>query len=377
MALFIHCYGKGHEALREMALGIISDILTAHPTILLPITQPDDDESTTKLALQPFHRPLLKAFARALKDSSSSTVQSTAAIALAKLMLTGSLCPNTPMVTGEIKDFNERAVDGLLSAMVVSFFDPRTRENLPLRQAMTYFFPVYCHSRLSHAQHMVRITVPTLQAVLSSLEECYSLEVDEGSDEDFVDENRGEKETKTLMSGVVGMLSEWTDGRRIISLGGDTTVTTIRGMAEGPLEHEFLHLLVMKDILERVLGVGEWMSAASKDEGKYLFSLLSKLYIPAAGVEDHEDRRKLAIDVDSLLEQAISSKVASDATGRNGLAKAKNAVSKLLSSNVDKDKENVPANSTSMGNNTTVETEKTGDEEDTTIMERQMENMKV
>lgn len=375
MTLFIRCYGKGHEALRDMALRIISDILTAHPTILLPTTQPTDDESTTKLTLQAFHRPLLKAFARALKDISAPTVQATAAVALAKLMLIGSLCPNGPAVTDEIKEFNERAIDGLLSAMVVSFFDPRTRENLPLRQAMTYFFPVYCHSRLSNAQHMVRITVPTLQAVLSSLEECYSLEVNEGSDEDFVDENKGEKETKTLMGGVVGMFSEWTDGRRIVGLDSDTTVTTVRGLAEGPLEHEFLQLLVMKDILERVLGVGEWMSPASKDEGKYLFSLLTKLYIPTAGVEDQEDWKKLAMDVDALLEQAIASKVAGDATSRNGLAKAKNAVAKLLSSNADEDKENVPANNTTMGNNTSVTTEKGGDEEDATVMAQQMEGM--
>lgn len=361
MTLFIHCYSKGHEALQEMSLRVLSDILTIHHTLLLPVPSLNDSNSVVP---PPFQKPLLKTFAKALKTSAHPDVQTAAATALAKLLLSGTLSPSGPMVPPSIKELNENSVDTLLQAMVLSFFHPRTRENLALRQALTYFLPVYCHSRLANAQHMRKIAVPVVRAVLAAADEFYSLEAAEDSDGD-IDESVGEKEIKALMSNVVGMLTEWTDDRRIVGLGGEAQLPGLSSIPPPPAFRpaESLHLAVARDILHRILGLGS-VSAAPKEEKKYLLSMMSKLHMPSPppapsrggsrppeGVDERESLRsstrsgrneqqpqaevseegmELLNEIKELLDQAISSGVASDATGRNALVKVKNSVLKLV-----------------------------------------------
>ncbi|PGH09809.1 condensin complex subunit 3 [Blastomyces parvus] len=363
MSLFIHCYTKGHDALQETAIRILADILTTHTSILLPVQSPNESNSVVP---PPFQKPLLRVFAKSLKASSPPVVQTAAVTALAKLLLTGTLSPSGPNVPLSIKELNENSIDALLQALVLSFFHPRTRDNLGLRQALTYFLPVYCHSRAANAQHMRKIAVPVVHSVLSAADDFYALEADEDSDGE-IDESVGEKEVKSLMSNLVGMLAEWTDERRIVGLGGEaqlpglSTTTNITPFRPS----DSLHLALMRDILQRLLGVGS-TSASTKEEKKHLLSLLSKLHVPSPpapptapsrsgsrvpdGVDDHESLRssmrpnnlnsqvqfasdddgELPLLVKDLLDQAISSGVASDATGRNALVKAKNAVLKLV-----------------------------------------------
>ncbi|KAL2369986.1 condensin complex subunit 3, variant [Blastomyces gilchristii SLH14081] len=363
MSLFIHCYTKGHEALQETAIRILADILTTHTSILLPVQSPNESNSVIP---PPFQKPLLRVFAKSLKTSSPPIVQTAAVTALAKLLLTGTLSPSGPNVPLSIKELNENSIDALLQALVLSFFHPRTRDNLALRQALTYFLPVYCHSRAANAQHMRKIAVPVVHSVLTAADDFYALEADEDSDGE-IDESVGEKEVKSLMSNVVGMLAEWTDERRIVGLGGEaqlpglSTATNIAAFRPS----DSLHLALMRDVLQRLLGVGS-TSASTKEEKKHLLSLLSKLHVPSPptpptapsrsgsrvpdGVDDHESLRSsmrsnnltgqvqfasdddggLPLLVKDLLDQAISSGVASDATGRNALVKAKNAVLKLV-----------------------------------------------
>ncbi|EEP79133.1 conserved hypothetical protein [Uncinocarpus reesii 1704] len=345
MSLFIHCYSKGHEALQEMALRILSDILTVHHTILLPVISQNDPNAVTP---PPFQKPLLKVFAKALKTNSPASVQTIAVTSLAKLLLTGTLSPSGPSVPPSIKELNESSIDTLLQALVLSFFHPRTRENLSLRQALTYFLPVYCHSRLVNAQHMRKIAVPVIRVVLAAADDFYALEAEEDSDGE-IDES-------------LGMLVEWTDDRRIIGLNPETPLPGTSIVPNPPLKpSESLHLALAKDLLQRVLGVGGF-SAAPREERKLLLSMLGKLYIPVppsapsrpgsrapegpderenlrssirSGRSDQEqgtieDDGELLLEVKELLNQAIASNVASDATGRNALVKAKNAVLKLL-----------------------------------------------
>ncbi|KAK2794544.1 hypothetical protein FQN52_008125 [Onygenales sp. PD_12] len=359
MSLFIHCYTKGHEALQETALRILSDILTTHHSILMPVPSQNDSNSVVP---PPFQKTLLKVFAKALKTSSPPIVQTAAVTALSKLLLTSTLSPSGPNVPSSIKELNENSIDTLLQALVLSFFHPRTRDNLALRQALTYFLPVYCHSRPANAQHMRKITVPVVHSVLTAADDFYSLEADEDSDGE-IDESVGEKEIKSLMTGVVGMLVEWTDDRRIVGLGGEAQLPGLSAPPPPPFRpSESLHLALMRDILQRILGVGS-TSASTKEEKKYLISMLSKLYLPSPpapaapsrsgsrvpdGADDPESLRssmrsanpeqviasdddgELIILVKDLLDQAISSGVATDATGRNALVKAKNAVLKLV-----------------------------------------------
>ncbi|PGG98063.1 hypothetical protein AJ79_08995 [Helicocarpus griseus UAMH5409] len=366
MSLFIHCYTKGHEALQETAIRILSDILTTHHSMLMPVPSPTESNSVTP---PPFQKPLLKVFAKSLKPNAPHIVQTAAVTALAKLLLTGTLSPSGPNVPSSIKELNENSIDTLLQALVLAFFHPRTRENLALRQALTYFLPVYCHSRPANAQHMCKIAVPVIRTVLSAADDFYSLEADEDSDGE-IDESVGEKEVKSLMNNVVGMLVEWTDDRRIVGLGGEAQLP---GLSVTPTTTPFrpsdsLHLRLMRDILQRLLGVGS-TSASTKEEKKHLLFMLGKLHVPtppapASGsragsrvpegmADEHESMRssmrsnnvvghgqvpvvaadddgELAVVVKDLLDQAISSGVAADATGRNALVKAKNSVLKVV-----------------------------------------------
>ncbi|KAL4978941.1 nuclear condensing complex subunit [Aspergillus desertorum] len=345
MTLFIHCYSKGHENLQVTAIHILCDMLTSHPSLLAPVSQAEKET----VAPPAFQKPLLKVFSRALKPNSPPSVQTAAATALSKLLLTGVFAPSTANIPEAIQEFNQHAIQTLLHSLVVSFFHPRTRENPALRQSLAYFFPVYCHSRPDNTQLMRKITVPVIRTILNSAEEYYSLEAEEDSDGE-IDESLGEKELKALMSGVLGMLSEWTDERRVIGLGGE------RVLAGGPASSNacgIIHLQLIKDILERVLGISEGNNRCSKEERKLLFSLMGKLYIAlpttpsrsaSQAPEDDPSRSgvrnpqaelspenlALAQEVKELLDQTIEEGVAADAAGRNTLVKVKNVVLKLL-----------------------------------------------
>lgn len=347
MTLFIHCYSKGHEGLQGTALQIICDMITTHPSLLAPVTQSDGETVTPP----PIQKPLLKVFARALKANSPPSVQSGAATALSKLLLTNTFEPSGPNVPPAIREYNQNAVETLLQSLVVSFFHPRTKENPALRQSLAYFFPVYCHSRLDNTQHMRRVAVPVVRAVMNAAEEHYSLEAEEDSDGE-IDESIGEREVKTLMTGVVGMLAEWTDERRVVGLGGERVLA---GGAASSNACGWVHLALVRDILERVLGVSAGNNRTTREERKLLFSLLSKLFIAAptvpsragsrvpegedqfhtsvrsaTGVEIEPDNVQLAEEVKELLDQTMEEGLAAEASSRNALVKTKNSILKIL-----------------------------------------------
>ncbi|KAJ6110827.1 hypothetical protein N7486_003062 [Penicillium sp. IBT 16267x] len=347
MTLFIHCYSKGHEGLQVTALQIICDMVTTHPSLLAPITQSDSETVTTP----PIQKPLLKVFSRALKANSPPSVQSAAATALSKLLLTNTFTPSGSNIPAAIQEYNQASVETLLQSLVVAFFHPRTKGNPALRQSLAYFFPVYCHSRLDNIQHMRRVAVPVIRAVINAAEEHYSLEAEEDSDGE-VDESVGEREIKALMTGVVGMLAEWTDERRVVGLGGERVL--IGGTASSTA-CGWVHLALVKDILERVLGISAGPNRCSREERKLLFSLLSKLYVSAptlasragsrapegedqfrtsvhsaTALEIEPDNIQLAQEVKELLDQTIEEGLAAEASSRNALVKTKNSVLKIL-----------------------------------------------
>ncbi|KAF7586196.1 hypothetical protein BBP40_009311 [Aspergillus hancockii] len=346
MTLFIHCYSKGHDALQVTAVQILCDMLTTHPSLLAPVTQPDGETVTPPV----FQKPLLKVFARALKSSSPNSVQAGAATALSKLLLTNTFTPVGANIPPAIQEYNQNSVETLLQSLVVSFFHPRTRENPALRQTLAYFLPVYCHSRVSNTQHMRRVVVPVIRAVLNAAEEYFSLEAEEDSDGE-IDESVGQRELKALMSGVLGMLAEWTDERRVVGLGGEKILA---GGTASSNVCGWVHLALVKDILERVLGISEGPNRCSKEEKKLLFSLMSKLYVAPPAVPSRSGSRNpegddpfrssvrsnqgeispenaaLAQEVKELLNETIEEGLATEAAGRNALVKVKNSVLKLL-----------------------------------------------
>ena len=357
MTLFIHCYSKGHEGLQVTALHILCDMVTTHPTLLAPVVQPDGETVSTPA----FQKPLFKAFARALKANSPESVQTAAATALSKLLLTNAFSQSGQHIPAALHEYNQTVVEALLQSLVVSFFHPRTRQNPALRQVLAYFFPVYCHSRIENTRNMRKVCVPVVRAVLNAAEEYFSLEADEDSDGD-IDETAGQRETKALMSGLVGMLAEWTDERRVVGLGGDSILRD--GVDGSNNACGFIHLALMKDILERVLGISTGPSRCSKEEMKLHFSLLGKLHIApplapthasrpssraselgdtfrssvrsasheqqATAVSIDGEQSQLIQEVKNLLDEAIQDGIAPDASGRNALVKMKNSVLKLM-----------------------------------------------
>lgn len=347
MTLFIHCYSKGHEALQVTAIQILCDMITTHPSLLAPVIQSDGETFTPAT----MHKPLLKVFARALRANSPNSVQSEAATALCKLLLTNTFTPSGPNIPAAIQEHNQHAVETLLLSLVVSFYHPRTRDNPALRQSLAYFFPVYCHSRVENTQHMRRVAVPVIRAVMNAAEEYYSLEAEEDSDGE-IDPSVGDREIKALMTGVIGMLSEWTDERRVVGLGGEKVLA---GGAANSNVCGWVHLALVKEILERVLGVNAGANRCSREERKLLFSLLSKLYFAAptlptrassrapegddqfrssirsaTSVEIDPENAELATEVKELLDQTIEEGLAAEASSRNALVKAKNSVLKIL-----------------------------------------------
>ncbi|CAI7678487.1 Armadillo-like helical [Penicillium manginii] len=350
MTLFIHCYSKGHEGLQVTAIQIICDMVTTHPTLLAPVTQSDGET----VVPPPMQKPLFKVFTRALKANSPPSVQSGAATALSKLLLTNTFTPSGPNIPHAIHEFNQNSVEVLLQSLVLSFFHPRTRENPALRQSLAYFFPVYCHSRIDNTQHMRRIAVPVVRAVINAAEEHYSLEAEEDSDGE-IDESVGDREIKALMTGVIGMLAEWTDERRVIGMGGERILA---GGAASSTACGWVHLALVKDILERILGVQQSTNRCSREERKLLFTLLSKIYFAAptlpsragsrapestedqfrssirsataGGLEIDPENAQLAEEVKELLDQTIEEGLAVDASSRNALVKTKNSVLKIL-----------------------------------------------
>ncbi len=297
ISLFVHCFTKGHEALQATSLQILCDIITTHPSLL-------SDAEDEAIPLPQYQRPLLKSFSRALKATSPASVQSAAASSLAKLLLTSRL------------NISQVMVDDLLCTLVVAFFDPRTTDNSTLRQALAYFLPVYCHSRLENCECIARIAADVIHEVLKLADEHYTIEAEEDSDGD-VDESAAEKKVKALMTTVTGMLSEWTDGRRVIAL--DSMDISERDTASSDTQ-----LKLAEKVLVSILSPG-----CHGQERKTLLGLLGKLFIPTPTASAAMEV-EVATRVKSLLDEAISDGVASDAAGRNTLVKVKNAVLKIV-----------------------------------------------
>ncbi|MCJ1438094.1 hypothetical protein MMC27_007481 [Xylographa pallens] len=276
LTLFLHCFSKGHDALQTTAIQILSDILTTHPSLLTQSVDPNMPKS------------IFKVFHKGLKAVHTPEVQSAATTALCKLML-------TLVVTDE----------DLLKQLVICFFEPATKENATMRQALSYFLPVYCRSRRENMERMGKV-VPGVLHALMGLEE----ELDE--DEEMVG-----------MTVVTNMLVEWTDARKLVVLDDVAVSWDEAGRKEIKTVNGDIHLDLADALLEKAMVHG-----CPKEEKKPILSMLGKLYItPTSTVE------KLQSAYD-LVAEAIELKIAPDAGSRNALTKLHTALSKALGETV-------------------------------------------
>ncbi|CAK1366470.1 Condensin complex subunit 3 [Cercospora beticola] len=279
LTVFIHCFSKGHPALQTICLQIITDMLVTHPSLLTPAEGTEDPNEAAK--------PVLKMFKQSLK-SGDPEVQSTGATALSKAMLSRLI------------------VDAdLLKQLVVTYFDPDSITNPQLRQSLSYFFPVYCHSRAENAVLMAEITTSAISKLLT-LRKAFE-------DDDDEDAAAG-ADQMVSMTQITNMLLDWTDPRKIVGFSdavGDSSAKSGAGET---------HFILAESILDRLVS-----AQLNKDEKKILFSMLNKLHLPAGGC----DAEKLK-SVLELLQETIDTKVAADATSKNVLTKLQTTLLKLM-----------------------------------------------
>ncbi|KXT03516.1 hypothetical protein AC578_1627 [Pseudocercospora eumusae] len=271
LTLFLHCFNKGSPTLQATALQIITDILIVHPTLL---AAPEGDECGV---VSDHLKPLLKAYKSSIR-SEAPEVQAIGASALSKVML-------QRLVTD---------ID-LLRQLVVSYFDPDTKSNASLRQNLSYFLPVYCHSRAENAMRMAEVSTSVLSK-LQTIETALRDDDDEDADPEAAD-------NLISLTAVANMLLDWTDPRKVH---GFSEAVNDAAVARGAGE---THYVLAESILDRLV-------VKPEKEKKVLFSMLNKLHLPAGGA----DRDRLDAIL-KLIAEVEDVKAATDATSKNVLKK--------------------------------------------------------
>lgn len=136
------------------------------------------------------------------------------------------------MLTSVIQD------EDLLKQAVICYFDPATKDNAAMRQALSYFLPVYCHSRLENMQRMAVIAPGVLHALLNLGEE-----LDEG-------------EEMVGISVVGTMLVDWTDARKLVVQDAAAVSWDEAGRKEVKAVNEDVHLDLAAELLDRAMSNG-------------------------------------------------------------------------------------------------------------------------
>jgi condensin complex subunit 3 len=177
----------------------------------------------------------------------------------------------------------------LLKVLVTAYFDPATAGNQSLRQTLSYFLPVFCHSAPANAMMMAEITVSELHALLIRRDSFDGVE-----DQEMVSPTT-----------IAAHFIEWTDTRK----------------AAPAAEKDWsLHAVIARDALERICA-----NSCNKEERKLLVGgLVAKCHLTK------EAGRELLKEVYENVVEAIEAKVMAEAAGKNTLAKVEVTVGKLL-----------------------------------------------
>ena len=246
-----------------------------------------------------------KIFIKALKAVHTPEVQSAATIALCKVML-----------TSVIQD------EDLLKQAVICYFDPSTKENVAVRQALSYFLPVYCHSKRENMERMA-VVAPGIVHTMVNLGE----EVDE-------------EEEVVGISVVCTMLVDWTDARKLVVQDEASVSWNEAGQKEIKAVNGDIHLVLAEALLERAMSnscssksglnslrrpyIEDILKHHAGEEKKALITMLGKLYITPTS-----DGEKLKIAHD-LTAEAIDVKIATDAASRTALNRLHTALVKAV-----------------------------------------------
>ncbi|KAK6347156.1 hypothetical protein TWF696_007234 [Orbilia brochopaga] len=262
LTLFAHCFNKGHEELQVEAAHIICDMLVVHGATLFDSEKCKIDQKT-----------MFKMFRQAMKLDENPETQAACVEVLCKLFL-----------ARVVED------DELLRAMVLAYFDSSTNDNLALRQTLSYFLPVYCHSRDDNQVRMQRITVSTLHALIGLFG------------------NLDDGEEMVTPANIASQMADWTDPRKVF-----------RPESEVGKCNWDVHVELAGDIMVKIA------AGSTKEEKKILCQMLGKLTISpfasASKLQDLADRTA----------ELVRTKAVTDAVARNALVKFDAAVQKVLS----------------------------------------------
>ncbi|KAL6850871.1 chromosome condensation complex Condensin, subunit G [Amphichorda felina] len=304
LGLFIHFFSKGHPALQITALHILTDILNVHGAQLLSSTP-----------------GLLKVYLKAVKGhGKSAEVQAAATVAATKLLL------------GRVVSDQEACHD-LLKCLVVAYFDPASAHNQTVRQALNYFLPVFCYSRVENQDLMRSVALDALHALIN---------VREGLEDDDVDVG----EDMVSLNTIGACLVDWTDPRKCYSPIAllDVDKKAVNGD---------VHLEFAQDILEKL------RSNVTREEKKVVASLLGKLYISPGSSEDR--LREAYTEVGCAVDDGLLT----DATSRNALYKIHVSLGKVVNA-LD---ENQPGNLRASTRSVSVATDRQPTEERSVVGE--------
>lgn len=166
-------------------------------------------------------KPVFKVFSKGMKAEHTPEVQSATTIALCKLMLT--------LV---IQD------DDLFKQAVICYFDPTTKNNAGVRQTLSYFLPVYCHSRRENMERMARVADGIMHVIVAMSEE-----LDEG-------------EEMVGISQVGNMLLDWTDARKLVIQDESMVSWDEAGRRVVKAVNGDIHLNLAESLLERAVNNG-------------------------------------------------------------------------------------------------------------------------
>lgn len=298
--------------MKEITLQVLADVIITHPHLLAPpVPDPDATEQDVLPEPNPRLKPLIKVMLKGI-TSENVRIGRIACEAAQKLVFTNILPPEP---TAEI-----------VKAFTLIYFDPEGVSNPAVRQALSYFLPVFCHTKVKNAQLMASIAVPIVSKLLVIRDE-----IDEEDDTEMVG-----------WPIITAHLAEWTDGRKVVN----QTELGLDGKMSSRAESEVPHIMLAIDILERAL-----TSTCSKDERKPLLSLLTKLYIsPTAPKRTYGETTddELLETLQGLVSEAVEDKIGTDATQRNALVKLE-----------------------------TILTKRVGDAANATVLQDQMETMKL
>lgn len=220
------------------------------------------------------------------------------------------------MLTSVIQD------EDLLKQAVICYFDPSTKENAAVRQALSYFLPVYCHSKRENMERMAAVA-PGIAHTMVNLGE----EIDE-------------EEEMVGISVVCTMLVDWTDARKLVVQDEASVCWNEAGQKEIKAVNGDIHLVLAEALLERAMSnscssksnpsclrlsyIEDILKHHVGEEKKALITMLGKLYVTPTS-----DGEKLQVTHD-LTAEAIDVKIATDAASRTALNRLHIALVKAI-----------------------------------------------